>query len=92
MKKFTEAQLEAAIIELLGEQGFPYVAGSAFTRCNIDVLIKDDLREFLANKYQADNITASEIESIIKQIESLPASDLYESNKTFCKWLSDIFC
>ncbi len=89
--KFTEAQLEAAIIELLGEQGFPYVPGGELTRSNTEVLIKDDLREFLADKYEADNITAGEIDSIIKQIESLPASDLYDSNKTFCKWLSDGF-
>ena len=89
--KFTEAQLEAAIIELLGEQGFPYVPGYELTRSNTEVLIKDDIRQFLSDKYQADNITAGEIDSIIKQIESLPASDLYDSNKTFCKWLSDGF-
>lgn len=89
--KFTEAQLEAAIIELLGEQGFPYVPGGEIQRDNSEVLIKDDLRKFLIDRYEADNITAGEIEAIIKQIESLPASDLYDSNKTFCKWLSDGF-
>ena len=89
--KFTEAQLEAAIVELLSEQGFPYLPGGELNRSNTDVLIKDDMRQFLANKYKADNITAGEIDSIIKQVESLPASDLYDSNKTFCKWLSDGF-
>lgn len=89
--KFTEAQLEAAIIELLGKQGFPYVPGNELTRSNTEVLIKDDIRQFLSDKYEAENITAGEIDSIIKQIESLPASDLYDSNKTFCKWLSDGF-
>jgi type I restriction enzyme R subunit len=89
--KFTEAQLEVAIIELLGEQGFPYVPGGELSRNNTEVLIKDDLRKFLAEKYKADNITSGEIDSIIKQIESLSASDLYDSNKTFCKWLSDGF-
>jgi type I restriction enzyme R subunit len=89
--KFTEAQLEAAIIELLGEQGFPYVQGSDIERDKSDVLIKADLRQFLFERYAEDNITRGEIDSIIKQIESLPASDLYDSNKTFCKWLSDGF-
>jgi len=89
--KFTEAQLEAAIIELLGEQGFPYVPGSDIERDKSEVLIKTDLRQFLFEKYAEDNITSGEIDSIIKQIESLPASDLYDSNKTFCKWLSDGF-
>lgn len=87
--KFTEAQLEAAIIELLGEQGFPYVPGGDIERDKSEVLIKADLRQFLFEKYAEDNITSGEIDSIIKQIESLPASDLYDSNKTFCKWLSD---
>ncbi|MCL5255042.1 MAG: transposase [Gammaproteobacteria bacterium] len=54
-------------------------------------MIKDDIRQFLFDYYQADFITASEIDLIIKQIESLPASDLYDSKKTFCKWLSDGF-
>lgn len=89
--KFTEAQLEAAIIELLGEQGFPYVPGCDIERDKSEVLIKTDLRQFLFEKYAEDNITSGEIDSIIKQIESLPASDLYDSNKTFCKWLSDGF-
>lgn len=89
--KFTEAQLEAAIIELLGEQGFFYVPGGDIQRDKFDVLIKSDIRQFLTEKYAEDNITNCEIDSIIKQIESLPASDLYDSNKTFCKWLSDGF-
>lgn len=89
--KFTEAQLEAAVIDLLGEQGFPFVPGQHIVRPKTGVLLKDDLRTFLDHKYVAASITDGEIDSIIKQIESLPASDLYDSNKTFCKWLSDGF-
>lgn len=91
MMKFTEAQLEAAIIELLGDQGYPYISGSDLARQPEQVLIKDDLRAYLANRYAADEITTSEIDSIILQLETLPVGDLYESNKTFCKWLSDGF-
>ena len=89
--KFTEAQLEAAIIALLGEQGYPYISGESLARDKQQVLLKDDLRQYLLTKYKADNITESEVDAIIKQIEMLPASDLYQSNKTFCKWLSDGF-
>ena len=91
MMKFTEAQLEAAIIELLGDQGYPYISGSDLARQPEQVLIKDDLRAYLANRYAADEITTGEIDSIILQLETLPVGDLYESNKTFCKWLSDGF-
>ncbi|HOY23569.1 MAG TPA: HsdR family type I site-specific deoxyribonuclease [Cellvibrio sp.] len=89
--KFTEAQLETAIIGLLKEQGYPHVLGASITRSTSDVLIKDDLRAFLAKHYAAEGITPNEINGIIRLLELLPASDLYDSNKTFCKWLSDGF-
>ncbi|WP_245673246.1 type I restriction endonuclease subunit R [Endozoicomonas ascidiicola] len=89
--KFTEEQLEKAIIQLLGEQGYPYVSGSAITRQPEQVLIKDDLRQYLANRYAPQGITESEIASIIRQLETLPTSDLYDSNRQFCQWLSDGF-
>tara|TARA_R110001599_G_scaffold12658_3_gene59091 strand:- start:6858 stop:10097 length:3240 start_codon:yes stop_codon:yes gene_type:complete len=89
--KFTEAQLEAAIIQLLGDQGYPHLIGSNIERGPSEVLIKSDLRVFLLKQYSDEGITDSEIDGIIRQLETLPASDLYESNKTFCKWLSDGF-
>ncbi|MDN3476494.1 HsdR family type I site-specific deoxyribonuclease [Pseudoalteromonas sp. APC 3355] len=89
--KFTEAKLEQAVVELLGEQGYPHLLGGELTRNNSDVLIKDDLRAFLTKRYAKNNITTGEVDSIIAKLEKLPASDLYESNKTFCKWLGDGF-
>ncbi|MGP4988121.1 type I restriction endonuclease subunit R [Pseudoalteromonas nigrifaciens] len=89
--KFTEAKLEQAVVELLGEQGYPHLLGGELSRNNSDVLIKEDLRAFLTKRYAKNNITAGEVDSIIAKLEKLPASDLYESNKTFCKWLSDGF-
>ncbi|MFD2179313.1 type I restriction endonuclease subunit R [Veronia pacifica] len=89
---FTEAKLERAIIELLGEQGHTYLPGHQVVRAdNTEVLILDDLRRYLASQYKADGITASEIEQIIRELHTLPASDLYHSNKTFCHWLSNGF-
>ncbi|MFK3975887.1 type I restriction endonuclease subunit R [Shewanella vesiculosa] len=89
--KFTEAKLEQAIIELLGEQGYPHLNGGELKRSNSEVLIKGDLRAFLKQRYQHADITEGEIDSIIRQLDTLPSSDLYDSNKTFCKWLSDGF-
>ncbi|MEL0630097.1 HsdR family type I site-specific deoxyribonuclease [Psychromonas aquatilis] len=95
--KFTEAKLEEAIIELLGEQGYPHSKGGEHpllvdgVRAQSEVLIKADLRAFLAKRYESAGITGGEIESIIRKLETLPASDLYDSNKTFCQWLSDGF-
>ena len=89
--KFTEAQLEAAIIELLGVEGYPHVLGEAIERQSQEVLIKADLRDFLAKQYAADHITPQEIEAVIKQLEAYSAADLYESNKAIMKLVSDGF-
>ncbi|MBK1791348.1 type I restriction endonuclease subunit R [Persicirhabdus sediminis] len=89
--KFSEAALESAIISLLGEQGFPHVLGSAITRAPEEVLIKSDLRSFLARKYADDEITAGEIESVIKQLDAYSAADLYASNKAIMKLVCDGF-
>ena len=89
--KFSEAQLEEAIIELLGEQGYPHVLGEDIARGPEEVLIKDDLREYLQARYAGDGITDGEIAFIVNKIERLPASDLYGSNKAFMKRVSDGF-
>lgn len=89
--KFTEAHLEEAIIQLLGEQGYPHVQGEDIARDLKETLIKDDLREYLQKRYVGDGITNGEMEFIVNKIERLPASDLYGSNKAFIKLVSDGF-
>ena len=94
MKKFTEAQLEQSIIDLLGEQGYPQVLGNQINRGAKgleEVLIKDDIRAFLSTQYATENITPSEIDATIRQLENYSALDLYESNKAIMKLLCDGF-
>ena len=89
--KFTEAKLEKVFTELLGKEGFPHHLGITLVRKPDEVLIEEDLRTFLLNEYAAQSISHNEVNSIILQLKSLPASDLYESNKTFLRMLSDGF-
>lgn len=89
--KFTEAQLEKAFAELLGKEGIPHHLGIAITRKPDEVLIEEDLQSFLLAQYAPQGITINEVKSIVLQLKSLPASDLYESNKTFLRMLSDGF-
>ena len=89
--KFTEAQLEQAIIDLLGEEGYPHVLGGTIQRNADEVLIKEDLKRFLNERYSGDGITPTEIELIIRKLEVLPASDLYGNNKAIMKLVSDGF-
>jgi len=88
---FTEEKLEQAFIELLGEEGFEYVSGKTLKREIDEVLIVEDLQAFLKEKYEEEKITSSEIDSIIRDLKTYPASDLYESNKNIMKRLSDGF-
>ncbi|MFN7791095.1 MAG: type I restriction endonuclease subunit R, partial [Cyclobacteriaceae bacterium] len=89
--KFTEERLEKAFAELLGQEGFPHHLGITITRKPEDVLIEEDLQNILLTQYAEQGITVNETKSIILQLKSLSASDLYESNKTFLKMLSDGF-
>ncbi len=91
MAKFNEAKLEYAIIELLGEEGYPHVLGETIRRDPGEVLIKGDLRAFLSERYADEGITPAEIDLIIRKLEVLPASDLYGSNKAIMKLVSDGF-
>jgi type I restriction enzyme R subunit len=91
MPKFTEDKLEQAIITLLGEQGFPHTPGPSLSRSPNDVLIRDDLKTFLARRYANDYITDHEVDTIINRLDTLSSSDLYASNKTIHRWVADGF-
>jgi type I restriction enzyme R subunit len=89
--KFTEEKLEQAFIEVLGNEGYPHFVGETIARDFDEVIIEKDLIQFLLKKYQQQNLTISEAKSIVLQLKTLPASDLYETNKTIMRWLSDGF-
>ena len=102
--KFTEERLELAFIESLGIEAFDYTPGAqirienenvlvepkgTYSSASSEVLIKSDLKAFLLNQYQDEEITEDEVNTIIRDLEKLPASDLYESNKAIMKKISD---
>ena len=90
--KFTEAKLEEAFVELLGNEGYPHFVGSSLVRNSEDeVLIEEDLKTYLLTRYKNANLTNVEAESIILQLKTLSSSDLYESNKKIMHWLADGF-
>jgi len=90
--KFTEAKLEQAFIELLGNEGYPHFVGSSLVRSSEDeVLIEEDLKTYLLTRYQNANLTEVEAQSIILQLKTLSSADLYESNKKIMQWLADGF-
>jgi len=91
MNKFTEAKLEHAFIELLGNEEFPHYLGNTITRADDEVLIEEDLKNYLLNRYEREQLTEIEAQSIILQLKTLSSADLYESNKKIMRWLADGF-
>ncbi|AEV34508.1 helicase, type I site-specific restriction-modification system restriction subunit [Owenweeksia hongkongensis DSM 17368] len=89
--KFNEAQLEQAFIDLLAQQGHTHLLGIEITRSPDEVLNVVALRNSLKTRYATEQITDVEIDGIVRQLQALPSSDLYESNKTFMHWLRDGF-
>ncbi|MED3835907.1 type I restriction endonuclease subunit R [Peribacillus frigoritolerans] len=89
--KFTEASLEQAVIELFEAEYYQHQSGMHIHKEMSDVLLRGDIKTFLLNRYSNDDITTNEIESIIRQMEILPSSALYGSNKAIMKMISDGF-
>jgi len=79
MPKFTEAQLEEAIIELFQEQGYDYINGDKLHRKFDEVFLEDDMKSFLSRRYQ--DITKTELEKIINKIKHVPNTPLYMGNR-----------
>ena len=89
--KFTEESLEKAVIELFEAENYQHKNGMYIHKEMSDVLLRDDIRAFLHNRYSSDDITVNEIKSIIHQMDVLPSSALYDSNKAIIKMISDGF-
>lgn len=89
--KFTENTLEQAVIELFEAEQIQHCNGMYIHKEMSDVLLRDDLKQFLLNQYAADEITLNEITSIIRKLELYPSSALYDSNKAIMKLVADGF-
>ena len=88
---FNESQLEQSIIALLEEQGYDYVKGEEIVRDLDEVVLRDDLAEYLHNRYKNDGITDQEVENAIRIITQKQGGTLYAENKHTLNLLMDGF-
>ena len=91
MPYFNEKQLEESIITLLQEQGYEHVKGEAIERDLDEVVLRDDLRTYLHNRYSSDGITDTEVEAAIRVIVHKQGLSLYEENRHTLRLLMDGF-
>jgi len=88
---FTEAELEAAIIEIFAQEGYEYTDGNTLNRKFEQILLTDDLRDFLATRYAADNLSDTEFSKIINRLEHINATPLYTGNRTTFRLVNEGF-
>lgn len=90
MANFNEHALEMSIMELFKDEGYIHVNGSQIHRERTEVLLQDDLKQYLYNRYAKDGITPSEVDGILLMLRNISGT-LYEANKAFYKLLCDGF-
>lgn len=87
---FNEHALEMSIMKLFENKGYTHITGADIQREKSEVLLLDDLRSYLRERYKKDNITESEIDSIVLSLRAVSGT-LYECNKTVFRMISDGF-
>ena len=90
MANFNEHALELSIMELFKDEGYTYLAGEQIHRERTEVLLADDLRQYLYNRYAKDGITPGEVDGILLRLRNISGT-VYEANKVIHKLLCDGF-
>ncbi len=67
-------------MKLLEDKGYTHQTGNELVRKKTEVMLVDDLRDYLRTRYADVEITEGEIDSIILSLRTAGGS-LYEANK-----------
>lgn len=89
--KFTEDQLEAAIINLFENEGYEYLNGEEIHREYEQILLEDDLKRYLYDRYADKSLTDNEIVSIVNRIDFISPAPLYEGSRETYRTISEGF-
>lgn len=76
---FSEATLEAAIMELFEQQGYTHKLGEQLHKNLAEVLLTEDIEAWLHSRYP--DLTDGEVARVIFTIKALLSPDLYEENR-----------
>ena len=78
---FNESDLEEAVVELFQCEGYENIAGDSIQRNFKDILLLDDLRKFILNRYADENLSEIELQKIINKISLINSTPLYAGNR-----------
>ena len=91
MSTFNEHALEMAIMELFEQQGYSYVNGKTIHKELSEVLLKDDLRMYLMDRYADESITPLEVERIMAKLTTDNGTPLYQQNALTYRLMTEGF-
>ena len=91
MPHFNEHALEMGIMELFEQQGYSYQSGETIHKELSDVLLCDDLKLYLMDRYSAEGITVLEIERVIAKPTADNGASLYQHNAQTYRLMTEGF-
>ena len=91
MPHFNEYALELSIMELFQQEGYIYTNGEEVHKEVSDVLLRDDMRLYLRNRYKAESITPLEIERVLAKLTANVSFSLYEQNRHTYRLMTEGF-
>lgn len=91
MAHFDEHALETAIAELFRREGYDCVCGNEIARDKRDVVLREDFRAYLRERYAEQGITQTEIERALATLTASAGASLYESNAETYRLITEGF-
>lgn len=89
--KFIEDDLEQAIIGKLEREGYEHVDGRTIQRDPSEVLLVDDLKAYLRDRYADLRLSESEIQRIINRLRYISDMPLYDGNRSTFRRINEGF-
>ena len=91
MSNFNEHSLEMAIMELFEQQGYSYVNGETIHKELSEVLLRDDLRMYLMDRYSKEQITPLEMERVLAKLTADNGAPFYVQNAQTYRLMTEGF-
>jgi len=91
MSNFNEHALEMGFMELFEQQGYSYQSGKTIHKELSEVILKDDLRLYLMDRYAQEGITPLEVERVIAKLTADNGAPLYEQNAQTYRLMTEGF-
>lgn len=91
MSHFNEHTLEMAIMELFEKEGYIYSNGEEIHKEISDVLLRNDLRLYLQNRYACEGMTSIEVDRVIAKLTANASGSLYDNNTNTFRLITEGF-